>query len=263
MQPDWTIHRTQLEKLVRKATAQLLQIVRQNPTMTPEDMAFYYAALVEQYGAAATESALLALENSRRTLGLWTELEPPAPANLPPMEQIEGTLAWAVKKAEENPMRVAALLAGPLGRLIQQPARDTVWNATRSAGTRYARVPGPKACWFCLMLASRGGVYTSKQAALSVTKRSATRPQTAFRNAAANSGHTYQSGRPEGAKYHDNCTCIAIESHDPADLPDVVQQLQKEWYEVTWDERGPKRDQAAIWREHIKNTRPHGETLRP
>lgn len=270
MDPAWNTHRTQLHAAIVKATRQLLDLVRANPDMTEADLLFYYQALIEQYGQAATESAFQALENSRRAVGLWNDLPEPVLADLPPIAQVEGTMAWAVNKAartNEGPRvnlhTVAALLTGPLGRLIQQPARDTIWNSTRAAKTTWARVPGPKACAFCLMLASRGGVYTSKQAALSVTSRSATRPTTRYRNAAAGAGHTYQVGRPQDAKFHDNCTCIAIESHDPTDLPEVVHKLQEEWYEVTWDERGPMPGQAALWQDHIQQTRPNGETLPP
>lgn len=264
MDVAWSTHRRQLAAAIRMATKQLLEIVRANPSMNHDDLLFYYQALIDQYGQAAAESAFLALENSRRTAGLWNDLAAPVSAGLPPPEQVKGTMAWAVSKAAGNDLHsIATVLARPLGRLIQQPARDTIWNSTRAAGTRYARIPGPKACWFCLMLASRGGVYTSKEAALSVTSRSATRTTTHWRNPTATTGHTYQKGRPRDAAYHDNCTCMAVESHSPADLPEVIHTLQQEWYDITWDERGPAPGQAELWKQHIRQTRPNGETLRP
>ncbi|WP_293775283.1 hypothetical protein [uncultured Corynebacterium sp.] len=264
MDAAWTAHKRQLSAAVRQATRQLLDIVRANPHMSQEDLLFYYQALIDQYGQAAAESALLALENSRRTVDLWNKLAAPVRADLPATGQVKGTLAWAVNKAGGKDLTAIAIaLVGPLGRLIQQPARDTIWNSTRAAGTRYARVPGPKACWFCLMLASRGGVYTSKESALSVSSRSATRPTSHWRNPSADAGHSYQLGRPRDAAYHDNCTCIAVESHSPDDLPDVVRTLQEEWYDVTWTDRGPAPGQAELWKKHIRETRPNGETLRP
>ncbi|WP_313546437.1 hypothetical protein [Corynebacterium sp.] len=259
----WREYDIQLQAAVRTATQQLMSIVGTGQIASADDLLIIYQALIDRYGAATAESALLALENSRRTVNLWDELPKPAAAALPATGQIEGTFSWAVSQSvdKESFPLIAAKLAGPLGRLIQQPARETVYNATADAGTRYARVPGPKACWFCLMLASRGAAYTSKDAALNVTKRSAGKTQTRYRNADAASGHSYRKGRPLGARFHDNCTCIAIESHTPSDLPNVIHQLEKEWIENTHDPTNPNASQIGLWRQHIAATRPNGETL--
>ena len=119
MDPAWNTHRTQLHAAIVKATRQLLDLVRANPDMTEADLLFYYQALIEQYGQAATESAFQALENSRRAVGLWNDLPDPVLADLPPVAQVEGTMAWAVNKAartNEGPRvnlhTVAALLTG-------------------------------------------------------------------------------------------------------------------------------------------------------
>lgn len=52
---------------------------------------------------------------------------------------------------------------------LKQPARDTVFNnckRDRNLGARYARVPqGETTCDFCIMLASRGFVYRTKNSA--------------------------------------------------------------------------------------------------
>jgi hypothetical protein len=45
-----------------------------------------------------------------------------------------------------------------------QPGRDTVMQAAHAENAAYARVPEPGACKFCLMLASRGFVYSKSTA---------------------------------------------------------------------------------------------------
>ena len=119
-------------------------------------------------------------------------------------EQILGSYAWAMNTSRTvtgDLDRQLALrkLAGITNRLVQQPARETVYQATRKAGTRYARVPEPHACTFCLLLASRGAVYSQ---------------DTVLRTEA-------------GKKYHDNCKCLGIEVQTPADLPKINQELEQ------------------------------------
>lgn len=241
----------------------LLRIVDANPGMDLEELGFYLEAIIDRYGTAATESAVMALDASRRFHGVASVLPPPVIAPLPPPQQVAGSLAWAASQADGDAPRLARVLAGPLGRLVQQSARFTVSESTRAAGTRWARLPGPKACWFCLMLASRGAVYLSRESASLVSSRSATQPQAFSRNRNTTSGHMFTRGRAEGQSFHDNCSCTVIESHTDADMPPTIQELHEEWYEVTWDDRGPVPGQAAVWRQHIVETRPNGETLRP
>lgn len=80
-------------------------------------------------------------------------------------------------------------------RLAVEPARRTVEINVAKAGTRYARVPEPGACPFCLMLGSRGGVYSG---------------ETVF---------------GELGRYHDSCRCLAIEVKTDADLPRINRDL--------------------------------------
>ena len=259
----WQTHRRQLDEIVRKATRMLLDVADSNPTMSVEELRFYTEAVIDLYGSAAAESALQALEESRRSLGVWASLPDPVLAPLPPAQQVAGSVAWAASQTDGDTTRLARVLAGPLGRLIQQPARFTVSESTSAAGTRWARLPGPTACHFCLMLASRGAAYLTSDTASLVTTRSATQPQAFSRNPNASTGHMFERGRAQGMRFHDNCTCTIIESHSDADIPDVINKLQEEWYEVTWDDNGPVAGQAAVWRQHIADTRPNGETLRP
>lgn len=86
-------------------------------------------------------------------------------------------------------------VASVLGR-----SRNTVVNSAHAAGTRWCRVPERGACWFCLMLASRGAVYSSKDTAKGTTGR-----------------------------YHAHCRCTAAEVLGDR-LPDATAACVK-WYE--------------------------------
>lgn len=261
MHESWNLHRKQVDALVRDATRTLLTFARSNPDMTADDLRFVYEALVEQFGAGAAESAMYALQESRSEAGLL-DLPEPVRAGLAPSGQVAGTFGWAQSQAEDT-QELARVLAAPLGRLVRQPARQTVFSSTKVAGTRWARIPGGKACWFCLMLASRGAVYHSRQSATFTSKRSARSPETRYRNATAQRGHRYKIGQAEGNRFHDNCDCQIVEVHDSTELPPIVEELYEEWEEVTWKDGMPADDQLQRWKEHIANTRPNGEAARP
>lgn len=72
-------------------------------------------------------------------------------------------------------------LSGALNRLVLQPARTTI-SQNIAEGMKFARVPEPGACKWCLMLASRGAAYSADTAGMTAATR-----------------------------YHDNCRCVAVE----------------------------------------------------
>lgn len=83
-----------------------------------------------------------------------------------------------------------------ISNTITNRARNVVVNTCRRYKTRFYRVPERRACWFCLMLASRGAVYYSE----------------------------YTAGK--GHKYHAHCRCT-VRAVLPGDtLPPIIQTLQ-------------------------------------
>uniref|UniRef100_A0A8H2JIU0 Tox-PL domain-containing protein n=2 Tax=Mycolicibacterium mucogenicum DSM 44124 TaxID=1226753 RepID=A0A8H2JIU0_MYCMU len=147
-----------------------------------------------------------------------------------------------------------------------------------SLGTLWARHASANACGFCRMLATRGAVYTSAEAATSVvgrgvdltvsdqraiamgqmTRAEARERRSVYRNAAhaarqgAQVGDRRKSGRtrgirPLGDKFHDHCHCIAVpvrpgSSYQPAPY---VEQWQKD-YEDARDAIPPGTDYRAV-----------------
>lgn len=169
-----------------------------------------FAAIVQVYGEQAAYAAADYLFMERSLDDTLRGLEYPEVADPVGFEQASKSYDWAMSIVDgaEEEIRALALkkLQAITNRLVVSPARKTVELGVLKAGTRYARVPEPGACAFCLMLGSRGAVYTS------------------------------DSVFGELGRYHDNCRCLGIEVKTDADLPrlnrdlmDVSETLDREF----------------------------------
>jgi hypothetical protein len=150
----------------------------------------------------------------------------PTPSGLAVPEQTAAMVRWAVSPLFDAFDWDAAerdLLSGA-GRLVRNPSRETIRDSALAdpASRRWVRVPRATACPFCLMLASRGAVYTSEETA---------------------------SGRRGG--FHDHCRCSVSVVFDDADVPEFNRALAREWKQAT----AGRSDQFAAWSEHISLTR--------
>lgn len=243
----WNRHDKELAALTKMASQDLVTLINKYPSAGVEDIQLFMKGLSDKYGKQAAASAFQAIRNSREAYDLWDLLELPVVMDPATAEQVHAATAWALqtKKIPGGASGAESLhrLVGVLVRLVNQPARDTVRESAVRAGVAWARVPTAKACAFCLMLASRGAVYESKAVAL-----------------AASGDRGPQS---EGSSYHDNCHCRAIESYSDADLPQIVRDLQDEWYEVTEKAVRSGEKQQAAWNRHVKESRPTGSARRP
>lgn len=87
-----------------------------------------------------------------------------------PVETIQRRVRFgAAHLFSENPVGTFDFVSGVLSKYVLQPGRETLIENTaadKGWGAGYARVPrGAHTCAFCLMLASRGPVYGSAEAA--------------------------------------------------------------------------------------------------
>src|SRR5690606_16612234 len=92
------------------------------------------------------------------------------PAAMPPYlptDEVLTATRWAATPALREGATVAAYtrLSYTLNRFVGQLGRDAVIDSSAAAGLRWARVPVGKTCAFCLMLASRGFDYVSRDSA--------------------------------------------------------------------------------------------------
>ncbi|AIM50341.1 MuF-like minor capsid protein [Mycobacterium phage Omnicron] len=184
------------------------------------------------------------------------------PAALPPVDQLAASGRWAVLQSEP-----ATALRGSATRAVFDASRRTVVdNVAREPGARWARHASANACSFCRMLATRGGVYTSAEAAggvagrgvdLTVADRRMIAGGLMSRDEAVERRSVYRSehqaakygaavgdkrvsiGRTRGTRklgerYHDHCHCIAVmvRPGDVYDPPDYVKQWEQDYIDA-------------------------------
>jgi len=127
----------------------------------------FVPALVSEYGDVAATVAADWYDELRASEGVVGSFRAPL-APLIPTEQVNGRLGYATRASGPLWLGDSATLTGFLSMVANeyalQPGRDTVMQAAHKDNAAYARVPEPGACKFCLMLASRGFVYSKSTA---------------------------------------------------------------------------------------------------
>lgn len=164
-----------------------------------------FAELAVEFGEQAAAAAVDYLVLSRSLDDDLAGLSLPDRADPVGFGQALASYDWALNTSVEagvfDAVGARAKLDGVLARVVSGQASDTVALNVLRDGTAYARVPEVGACGFCLMLASRGAVYSAETVG------------------AVN-------------KFHDNCRCLGIEvRRDGSDLPRINRDLQELWQE--------------------------------
>lgn len=161
-------------------------------------------ALVEKYGEMAAEIGADRFDQWATELGIRSRLQV-APGVNP--ERATSRLGWAL--STQNQLGNARVLTD---ELVKQPYRSTLQDSAFASGAGWARVPtGAETCAFCLMLASRGGVYHTRELARLGTS---------------------------GKKYHGDCDCQPVpilrsgarmpDGYNPDGLYDQYRQARKD-----------------------------------
>lgn len=153
---------------------------------TRKELEKFWPQLIGAYGdmSATVGADLLELQADR--LRLTPEVVLAAGVNA---DRANARMRWAVGTT----MQRGNLLV-LVDELVKQPGRSTFQDSAIASGGGWARVPtGGKTCEFCYLLASRGGVYSSK--------------------AVAKYGFS-------GKKYHGRCFCQPTLVRGSEDYPD-------------------------------------------
>jgi hypothetical protein len=133
------------------------------PDVAKLDMFEFIPALIAQYGDIAATMAAEWYDELRSAEGVTGRFRAPL-APLVPDEVINGRLGYATRP--NGPLyagqleALATFTSMMANEYALQPGRDTVIQAAHKDKAAYARIPEPGACKFCLMLASRGFVYS-------------------------------------------------------------------------------------------------------
>ena len=155
--------------------------------------------VLEKYGAPASQLAADFFEVEAGRLNLRSRL-----VIAPPVDGDRATarLNWALSTADQWGNTQVLL-----DELVKQPYRSTFQNSAHASGAGWARVPaGSHTCNWCLMLASRGGVYHSKQLAQFGTN---------------------------GKKYHGECVVEGTLVHGPAAQVALRREYEGEVVSIT------------------------------
>ena len=227
---DLQEYRAAAASVVDAARMDLMDLYRSlqgnDPAVIRDALLEYVPVLTEQYGDVA---AALAAEwfESLPTMG-WATLQPPVPRAI-----TEGQLRyragglWRPDGTPSGLSEAAAVIgtiAGDLDEWVQRPARGTVRESAEANGFGWVRVPrGDKTCAFCLMLASRSGLWLYRT-----------------RETAQRRGR----GQTED-KYHDHCDCQIVPAGSTDDVPWDPEPFFRV-YEAAVDVVGNRSDTASI-----------------
>lgn len=137
------------------------------PDAVKLDLFDYMPVLIGQYGDIAATVAGDWFEELRDAEGVSGTFRVPL-ADPVPLDQVNSRLGYATRAAGPLFLGDSATLFAFLSMMANeyalQPGRDTVMQAAHKDDAAWARVPEPGACKFCLMLASRGFVYSKDTA---------------------------------------------------------------------------------------------------
>ena len=200
-------------------------------TLTWDDMEAFaeqvFQTCTEQFGGQAASVACDAYDATMERLGIGAR--PAQPVQAATAASAAGAVSSARKASGGDFARFADALStkahGAVGRAANT---TTIRNAERDyrKGVRYARVPtGKETCGFCLMLASRGFDYKSRESA----------------------GYTWGAFN----RFHDRCDCRVV----AGDADTVVEGYDPDWlYDAYLDAR------ETVYPEGIRASMPGAET---
>lgn len=188
------------------------------PELARDALLEYLPALTDAYGETAAAVAAEWFDEVYAAHGPRARFRA-EPAPLVAREAVEATVRYAAGGLFGASLNTAGLLTTAVSRWALQPSRDTVSLNASKTNARWARVPtGAETCAFCLLVASRGFVYTSEQ----------------------NAG--------KGNSYHGDCDCVPVP--DWSDEPSLEgydpDALYRDFYNPAADEAGDRYDINAI-----------------
>lgn len=226
--------------LLSKQNARLFTKIWQGaPRTTKKELLDYmFPLVVDLIYQGQDDAAALALQQlnmQRAGLDLPVEI-----ADHSSPEAVRESLRFLITVNGGEDIRKAVW--GMVDRHILNGHRETMWLSAMAAGNGYARKPEPGACSFCLMLASRGAVYRSKEHAARVGAP----------------GVVLRGNASAGDRFHDNCRCQAVEVRLGDGLPKEALEYRKLWVKTFYEGGQSKLETVDFqstksgWKEAVK-----------
>lgn len=215
--------RTRVQQLVtlgiRDVTGLMSALADQPPEMVAQMLSEVMPTVMDPYAAAIGDLATDTYLADRASQGVRQLYRPPATPVIPEPARIVALTRWGTAPLfwpEPNVDLATARIIGGTSALLGKVQRDTTWDlaAADPAPTAFQRVAQAGCCAFCAMLASRGGVYRSKESAESVVGRGVPVWKTKGKRGGQSKGIRYRGSAGAGASYHDHCRCVAVALHN-------------------------------------------------
>lgn len=206
-----------------------------------EALAFVTEAYPELASAYLAASGELAVQfyNEQPTVSAFQA----GSIDLLPEDRLAASARWSL--LQNDPVQA---LAGSAERAVMDQSRHTILEnldveygsvGAGEPGTRWARHASANACSFCRLLATRGSVYRSETSAVRVGGRGKAELTNFRADGSRKSGGQAKGVRVRGtqalgAKYHDNCHCIAVPvrpggNYEP---PAYVEKWQRDYVDA-------------------------------
>lgn len=185
-----------------------------NPDVVRDALVEFVPLLTSQFGQVAATLAAEWYEELRAGSGVIGRFRVSTAPSVAP-DAVEAQVRYLAGHLwTPEPAAILEPLLTNVDKYVKQPGRETITMNSEAEGVYWARVPtGEKTCSFCMVLASRDAVYTSRKAAT--------------------------SRRSDGDRYHGRCDCVAVPLRSFDDYPEGYDPEELyEMYSVARDESG-------------------------
>lgn len=221
-----------LDKAIRDALERYFMVLDfSQPEKARDELLTFIPSLVDRFGPVSAELATEYYSEARATSGATGAFTPETVnARLSDEHMEKAIRRMAGDFWSDDPSKALSLMQARTGRWVRAYGRRTVEHNVRRERVGYARVPrGMKTCSFCMVLASRGVVYTSEYNA------------TASQQYEVREGHDVLGRKRKKIRYyseknktyHDDCDCEVVriapgDDYPDGYLPDDIQQMYKQ-----------------------------------
>jgi hypothetical protein len=208
---------------VRDLSSALQSLEGQPPVTVRDSLIELFPELIQPYATASGEVSAVWYEDLRAQA-----LSTPFYATASPevnQERINALVRFGVKPLfGQSESTVLSLMGGGVQRIVTNAARETIdTNAKKDAASvSWSRVVNPgraksgKSCDFCIMLAGRGDVYRSAEAAGMVIGRGVDPSKAINDDGSRKAGGQGQGVKARGTRalnakaFHDDCHCAVV-----------------------------------------------------
>lgn len=154
---DWKNYINRLSAINSKASSLMSEYVAKNGFSDTEALINYAYGLVTKYGEGSAELACQMYDAIAEMEG--ASVAAAIPANTASYSETAKAINGSLTRSDSG-----QLLESTVGRLVKQPAADTMLQNAKRDGAQFAWIPSGDTCPFCIALASRGWQYQSKKA---------------------------------------------------------------------------------------------------